>query len=76
MPTRNVVVSRVREARRAHTPRLTRSDLAARLQTAGLSLDRGAVSEIEIGYREVREFEVVALAKALNVTTSWLVDSS
>lgn len=73
MLKRNIVGGRVREARRRHTPRLTQAELAARLQVAGLRLDRGAISKIEIGYQEVTDIELVALARALGVSASWLL---
>ena len=31
-----------------------------------------AISKIEIGYREVTDVEVVAIARALGVSISWL----
>lgn len=73
MLKRNLIGGRVREARRRHLPRLTQAELAARLQVAGFHLDRAAVSKIEIGYREVTDFELVALARALGVSANWLL---
>lgn len=70
---RNVVGSRVRQARGQATPRVSQVDLAARLQVLGLRIDQSAVSKIEQGHRPVLDLEVVALAKALKVSASWLL---
>lgn len=70
---RNVVGSRVRQARRLATPRLSQVDLAARLQVLGLKIDQSAVSKIEQGRRPVLDVEIVALAKALTVSAGWLL---
>jgi transcriptional regulator with XRE-family HTH domain len=70
---RNVVGRRVRQARKLATPRVSQMDLAARLQLMGLKIDQPAVSKIEQGRRPVLDLEVVALAKALKVSASWLL---
>lgn len=73
---RNVVGPRVRQARKLAIPRVSQVDLAARLQILGLKIDQSAVSKIEQGYRPVLDLEVVALAKALNVSAAWLLGES
>jgi len=70
---RNLIGSRVRSFRGNQTPRLTQEALARRLQLAGLRLDRVAVSKIELGYREVTDIELAAIAKALGVSAAWLI---
>jgi len=70
---RNIVGPRVREARLAQRPRLTQRTLAAKLQLAGLDLDRAEVSKIESKIRRVYDYEVVALASALGVSAGWLL---
>lgn len=70
---RNVVGSRVRQARKLATPHISQVDLAARLQTLGLKIDQSAVSKIEQGHRPVLDLEVVALAEALKVSAAWLL---
>lgn len=52
---------------------MTQADLAAKLQLDHWDIDRAGVAKIEIGIREVRDIELVKLAKALNVSTSWLL---
>ena len=57
-------------------PRITQIELAARLQLLGLSIDQAGVSKIETGRRPVTDIEVAALAKALKVPVSWLLEES
>ena len=64
---RNVVGPRVREARYKAGRKVTQAELAARLQTFGLDMDRTAVSKIESGKRPVSDLEIVAICKALGV---------
>lgn len=69
---KNICGNRVHEARcRA---RLTQSDLAARLQVAGINIERDSVSRIEIGTRFVADYELRELARILKVTVAWLLD--
>ena len=67
----NVCGSRVREAR--EKLKLSQDQLAARLQTEGLGVNQNSVSRIETGKRIVADFELVALAKVLNVDVNWLL---
>ena len=53
---------------------MTQAELAAKLQLLGQDLDRAAVSKIEARIREVTDYEVLALANALRVRASWLLD--
>ncbi len=76
MARRNVIGERVRLARESAKPRITQVDLAARLQIKGLRLERVAISKIETGYREVTDVEAIVIAKALDVTISWLLGES
>jgi transcriptional regulator with XRE-family HTH domain len=52
---------------------MTQAELAAKLQLDQWDIDRAGVAKIEIGIREVRDIELVKLAKALNVSASWLL---
>jgi len=54
-------------------PPITQIDLVARLQIMGLKVDQSTVSKIEKGVRPVLDVEVVALAKALRVSPTWLL---
>lgn len=72
-PMRNIVGTRVREARYLSEKKITQADLAVRLQLQGWEIDRVGVAKIEIGLRQVTDIEVKKLAKALNVSVAWLL---
>ena len=65
------VCGELHEARRRC--RLTQSKLAARLQIAGIEIERDSVSRIEIGTRFVADYELRALAQILGVSVEWLL---
>jgi transcriptional regulator with XRE-family HTH domain len=69
---KNIVGSRVKQARKGAKPQITQLDLVARLQLLGLSIDQSGLSKIENGQRPVTDIEVAALAKALKVSVAWL----
>ena len=73
MVKRNIVGARVRQARKAARPPVTQIDLVARLQVLGMQIDQSGLSKIESGRRPVTDFEVIALARALNVSVAWLL---
>lgn len=68
---KNICGDRVHEARCRH--RLTQSDLAAKLQLAGIIVERDSVSRIEIGTRFVADYELRALSEILHVSVNWLL---
>ena len=68
---KNVCGDRVHEARCRY--RLTQSDLAARLQVAGIIIERDSISRIEIGTRFVADYELRELSRVLNVSVGWLL---
>jgi len=70
---RNVIGKRVYQARKKATPPITQSDLIARLQLSGIMMDQSTLSKIENGQRPVLDIEIIALAKALKVTSAWLL---
>jgi hypothetical protein len=74
VPARNIIGVRVREARRKSSPRITQDDLSGKLAKAGVQLDRVAIAKIETGSRCAFDFEVKAIAAALGVSVSWLLD--
>ena len=63
---KNLCGDRVREARARR--KITQADLAARLQVAGIIMERDSVSRIEIGTRFVTDYELVCFCRALGVT--------
>jgi transcriptional regulator with XRE-family HTH domain len=68
---KNISGERIREARLKR--RLTQVDFAAQLQVAGIMIERDSISRIEIGTRFVADFELMAMAKVLNVSVEWLL---
>lgn len=69
---KNVCGEKVHEAR--CKLRMTQSDLAAKLQVAGINIERDSISRIEIGTRFVSDYEIRELAKILQVSVNWLLD--
>lgn len=66
----NISGDRIHQARTAQ--RMSQDALAAKLQLAGLSIGREAVSRIETGLRFVTDYELVIFARVLGVTIEWL----
>lgn len=66
----NISGDRIHQARTAQ--RMSQDALAAKLQLAGLSIGREAVSCIETGLRFVTDYELVIFARVLGVTIEWL----
>ncbi|PWU22177.1 MAG: transcriptional regulator [Verrucomicrobia bacterium] len=71
--SQNLVGLRVKKARAAAKPSLTQQQLSDRLAEIGVQIDRAGIAKIETGIRGVLDFEVVALAKAVNVKVGWLL---
>ncbi len=69
----NLVGERVKEARGKAQPPITQDELSKKLTKLGVSIDRAGVAKIETGIRGVLDFELVALAKALEVKVTWLL---
>ncbi len=61
-------------ARRAAGRRVTQEELAARLQSMGINIERTAISKIEAGKRPVTDLEIVAICKALGIKVSILFE--
>ena len=70
---KNLCGNRVIEARARLN--ITQTDLAARLQVAGITMERDSVSRIEIGTRFVTDYELAMLAKILGVSMEWLTEN-
>ena len=69
---RNVVGPRIRQARYRSDQRITQEQLAARLQSLGIKIDRTAISKIEAGTRPVTDVEIVGICQALGITVATL----
>ena len=63
---KNISGERIREARLKL--RLSQSDLAARVQVEGVTMERDSISRIEIGTRFIPVF-----ARVLGVSALWLL---
>jgi len=68
---KNLCGERIHEAR--CRLRLTQSELAARLQCEGITLERDCISRIEIGTRFVADYELLILSRVLDVKIEWLL---
>ena len=73
---KNKAGHRIRVARTMQKPRMRQDDLVAKLQIAGLNISKNTLSRIELGDRYVTDLELIAFAKVLNVTTSWLLEET
>ena len=69
---KNISGDRIRQARVVQ--RMRQEDLAAKLQIAGVNMERDSISRIEIGTRFVSDFELNVFAKVLGVSVLWLLD--
>ena len=69
--SRNIIGARVTEARLQRG--MQQNELLARLQLSGIEISAPALSLLEGQKRPVFDFELVALAKALDVSIYWLL---
>lgn len=61
---KNIIGTRVRQARRNAKPPITQLDLVARLGLQKMKVDQSIVSKIENGTRPVYDYEILKIAKA------------
>lgn len=66
-----MVGARVTEARQKQG--MQQNELLAKLQVSGIEISAPALSLLEGQKRPVSDFELVALAKALDVSVCWLL---
>jgi hypothetical protein len=71
---KNIIGRKVAEARSSFTPVLTQDALSGKLARCGVQLDRAAIAKIENNHRHVLDYELKALANALRVDVSWLLE--
>lgn len=69
---RNIIGGRVRQARLKRNPAVSQDDLAGKLASQGILIDRTAVSRIESQSRYVMDYEAAAIARALKISVAWL----
>lgn len=68
---KNLSGERIRQARLKR--RLSQADLAAKLQIAGITIERDSISRIEMGTRFVADYELLAFSRIFGVTLEWLL---
>ncbi len=68
---KNLCGDKIREARMLK--KMSQSDLAAKMQTEGIILERDSISRIEIGTRFVADYELMIFARVLKVNVEWLL---
>lgn len=69
---KNICGDRIRETRVFQ--RMSQSELAAKMQIAGIAIERDSISRIENGTRFVADYELKLFAKVLNVDVVWLLE--
>ena len=70
---RNIIGDRVRVARISANPKVTQLELSARLQIQGVMIGDSTIGKIENGASAVTDIQLLAFAKALNVSVLWLL---
>lgn len=70
----NICGERIAQIRKNAVQKTSQRMLAEKLQLLGLDVDKNAIQKIECGQRFVTDIELKAIAKALNVTYSDLID--
>jgi transcriptional regulator with XRE-family HTH domain len=68
---KNISGDRIREARLKQ--RISQTELAAKMQVAGVMIERDSISRIENGSRFIPDYELPILSKILNVSVEWLL---
>ena len=68
---KNISGPRIREARLRRG--LSQAELAARMQVAGVEIERDSISRVEIGLRFVPDYELPVYAQVLGVSAVWLL---
>ena len=72
MQQKNVVGTRIRDARLSSKENLSQEDLAARVQAMGVELDQTMISRVETGDRQVTDIELFAICRALRISVGSL----
>ena len=70
----NIVGHRMRIARAMKNPPMNQQQLLAKLQTEGIDISQSTLSKIENGDRYVKDTELRAISKVLNVSILWLMN--
>lgn len=70
----NIIGNKLKKLRRNAKPKVSQEDLVGRLASQNILLNRTAIAKIEAGTRAVKDFEARAIAKALKVSITALVE--
>lgn len=71
---RNIVGTRLKMARHRHDPPWTMQDLSYAVEEATeLEITGSTIGKIEAGIRSAYDWEVAAFARALGVSSDWLL---
>lgn len=70
---RNLIGERIKLARTTSKPKITQLELSAKLQILGVNVGDSLIGKIENGASAVTDIQLVAFAKALNVSILWLL---
>ncbi|MGY2894700.1 helix-turn-helix domain-containing protein [Deinococcus sp. UYEF24] len=71
---RNIVGERLKTARHRHDPPWTMQDLSQAVEEQSrLEVSGGTIGKIEAGIRSAYDWEVAAFAKALGISSDWLL---
>ena len=68
---KNICGSRIKQVRALRN--ISQSELAAKMQVEGITIERDSISRIEIGTRFVTDYELKIFAKVLKVNIMWLL---
>jgi transcriptional regulator with XRE-family HTH domain len=71
---KNICGSAIRKFREGHLPPITQDQLAGKVAVLGLILDRTAIAKIEKGQRGVSDYELAAIAYALGIAVTALLE--
>lgn len=72
--SKNLTGKRLKLARNRTKPKITQTDLLARLAVRGVQLEKTAISKIEAGTRPVTDIELVKISESLGVSILWLLN--
>jgi len=72
----NIAGHRMRIARAMKNPPMSQQQLLAKLQTEGIDISQSTLSKIETGDRYVKDTELRAISKVLDVSILWLMNES
>jgi len=72
----NIAGHRIRAARNMLKPRLKQEELVAKMQLENIYISNKILSLIVLNKRYITDVELVAFAKVLNVSTSWLLEET